>query len=160
MRQGRGSYPQRGQRIYPRHFIFNSCPLPPHTWYNPRVTPNTQGPPPRIVKAVSLIMHSPLLSIHFYHTIILPCSTDITLSFNACLTQSVLFVAFLPTSQLSHWIILFSLPTSFPFPPMCPNYLNTHCYAPPTNTNSSLHLLSSHLAHTHYSTHTPHLHYI
>ena len=44
-----------------------TCPLLPRTWDDSRVTPDVWEPPPVVVKATSLLMHSPLLSIHFYH---------------------------------------------------------------------------------------------
>ena len=54
-------------KVYFWRFTLNSCTLPPHTWYDQLVKPRAQKPPPRVIKAVSLLMHSPLLSIHFYH---------------------------------------------------------------------------------------------
>ena len=45
-----------------------TLPFPPRTWYDPRATLDVQELPPRVVKAMSLIMHSPQQPIHFHHT--------------------------------------------------------------------------------------------
>ena len=58
-------HPQQNPQVYPCCFIFNSCLLPLCTRHDPRVTLDSQEPLSGIIKAASLIMHSPLLLIHF-----------------------------------------------------------------------------------------------
>ena len=68
---------------------------PPHTLYNPRVTPDAQEPPLTVAKVVLLLMHS-LPS----PTNILPCSTDIPLPFSTLSTPSIHPVHGLPLNLM------------------------------------------------------------
>ena len=63
-------------------------PLPPQTRYDQPITLDTWEPPPRVVKATSLLIHSPQLSIHFNHTQSSSLAPDIPLSFNTLLTSN------------------------------------------------------------------------
>ena len=89
--------------------------------------------PPEGFMATSLLMHSPRLSIYLYHTIITSSSTDIPLSSNALFTPSIHFTVFLSNFHLMHQILLFSSLTSSIIS-LCPNHLNTHCFAWPANS--------------------------
>ena len=82
----------------------------------PRVTLDAQEPPPRVVKVTSLIMHSPLLFIHFYH-LLSSFLAPHTFFFHSTLFShcpSIPFVAFHWTFYLPHQIPLLSSPTGPP----------------------------------------------
>ena len=125
------------------------CPLSPRTWCDPRVTPDAWEPSPRVVKAVSLLMHLPLLPIHFKHAQSSFLALQIFLFHSVLFSHrpSIPFVAFLSTQHLSQWIILFSSPTSPPFSP-CVQTTSTH------SAMLNQHLFLSHSAQMFYSTHT------
>ena len=90
-------------------------------------------PPSKVVKAASLLIHSPLLSIHFHHTqsSFLAPQTFIFHSTSFSHRSSILFVAFLSISQFSYRILLFSSPIR---PPPCVQTTSTHCSARPATS--------------------------
>ena len=129
-----------------------------------------QDPHLRVVKATSLIMHSPLLSIHFYHaqSSFLPSSTDIPFiqrSFHTILpscswpfsqphTYHIKSYSFLHQPLFLHYLYVFKPPQHIL---LCSISQLSH------NSSSPSYLLISHLVYTRYSTHIPytlHLHYI
>ena len=54
------------QKLTLTHFITHNT-LPSYTSYDPRVTPDAWRSLPQVVKEVSILIHSPLPSIHIYH---------------------------------------------------------------------------------------------
>ena len=140
-----------GSEDLPCHFIFNSCPLPSHTWCDSKVTLDVQKPPPRVVKAASLIIHSPLLSIRFYH-MQLSFLAPQTFLFHSALVldcPSIPFVVFLSTSHTSHRILLRIVFANWSSSilSMCSNHFNILCSAQPASPS---HFLISHLVYTYY----------
>ena len=105
-----------------------------------------QETPPRIIKAVSLIIHSPLLFIHFYH------AQSSFLALQTFLFHSMLFthspsICGLPLNliplTLDH-TILFTNQSSFILS-MCPTHVNTHCSAQPANSVTAVLIYTSFL---------------
>ena len=150
---------EQSPKVYPCRFIFNSCPLASCIRYDPRVTPDARELPPGVVEATSLIMHSPLLSIHFYHAQSSFLAPQTFLFHSTLFTPSIHSVLALPLNltPLTSDPNIFFTSKSSSILSMCPNHHNTYCSAQPAysrNTSSPSHLFS-HLVHMRFSTHTP-----
>ena len=107
-------------------------------------------------------MHSPLFSIHFYHTINLPCSTHS--SFIQCSFHTIHPSCLWSSLNFTPLNLLFSSKTDSPCVCLCKSPHHTLLCSTTKlsrNTSSPSHCLISHSVYMRYSTHTaPHVHLI